>query len=86
MTDRQRQRMRSPAFNRRLVARFNLLHPVGTPVLYRPVLEQDETRLTRTREPAWMLGDHNAVVMVEGVAGCVSLWHVEVAPAEEARP
>jgi len=80
MTEHRIKRMRSPTANRRLVERWNERHGIGTAVLYRPVLGHDETRPTRTRGAAYMLGDQNAVVMIDGVAGCVSLWHVEVAP------
>jgi hypothetical protein len=86
MTEHRTKRMRSPTANRRLVERWNERHPAGTAVLYRPVLGREETRPTRTRGAAYMLGDQNAVVMIDGVAGCVSLWHVEVAPSDSLPP
>lgn len=77
MTDRWRQN--SPAANRRLVERWNARHPVGTVVLYWPVIDRPEMVFSRTRELARMLGD-NAVVPIEARAGVVSLWHVKPTP------
>lgn len=52
---------------------WNHEHPVGTPVLYHPIIGRKEGRETRTRGEAYVLGDHTAVVFVEGVSGCVAL-------------
>lgn len=64
------------------VARWNRLHPIGTPVLAypgaRPERDKNGTRLTtRTRSAASVLGDHTAVVWVEGHSACIALTHVD---------
>ena len=58
--------------------RWNAAYPVGTPVLAWPVLRTDEPLHTRTRTPAWRLGDGASVVSVDGYAGGIALTHVEV--------
>ena len=60
---------------------LNERHPVGTPVRYWPVLPEGPDyppRDTRTRTPAWQLGDGRPVVSVEGQAGGVALSHIEL--------
>lgn len=63
---------------------FNHLFPVGTPVAYWPVLPPPEGdpyeawRSSRTRSKAWDLADGRPVVAIEGVAGGVSLLHLEL--------
>lgn len=52
---------------------FNVKCPVGTPVLYYPVIGQPENILTRTRTEAWALPHDEPVVMIEGRSGAVAL-------------
>jgi hypothetical protein len=59
---------------------FNAKFPVGTAVRYWPVLPAVPSippRETKTRSAAWTLGDGHPVVMIEGLAGCVSILHLE---------
>ncbi|WP_201305759.1 hypothetical protein [Streptomyces sp. GF20] len=65
---------------------WNAAHPVGTPVTafpgVRPEDDPDCERLvTRTRTAAWVLSGHTPVVMVEDHGACISLTHVDPAPA-----
>lgn len=57
-------------------------HPTGTPVLAWPGARDADLETfirTRTRSAAWVLvGDHTAVVMVDGIAGAIALSHIEV--------
>lgn len=56
---------------------FNRRFPVGTRVRYwrrRPQLPLD----TVTRTAAYVLGDHTAVVFIDGVSGCIALDHLDV--------
>ena len=55
---------------------FNAAHPIGTPVLAFPGTREGRGILTRTRTPAWTIGEH-AVVSVEGYAGGIALTHIE---------
>jgi hypothetical protein len=57
--------------------RWNARHPVGTPVIYHPVIGEKAGRSTKTTMPASILSGHSAVLFVEGVAGCVALEAVE---------
>jgi len=62
---------------------FNKTYPVGTAVFYWSVLParpEFPPRETTTRSEAWTLGDGHPVVQIEGLAGCVSLLHVEESP------
>ena len=68
-------RIRSSALHRDLVKRWNRYHPVGTPVIYWPVLGRPDQIRSRTRSPAQVLSGHTAVVWLEGHAACVSLLH-----------
>jgi len=64
-------------------AEFNAKFPVGTAVFYWSVLParpEFPPRETTTRSEAWTLGDGHPVVQIEGLAGCVSLLHVEESP------
>jgi hypothetical protein len=64
---------------------WNTAHPVGTKVVYYPVVKLGkpvvgdgcEGQDTETRSEAWMLGD-SAVVMVQDRAGCVAVSHLAV--------
>lgn len=61
--------------NLRLIAQFNEVCPVGTPVLYWPGERSGEGRKSVTRSEAWLLGGHTPVVMVEGHGG-IAISHV----------
>ncbi|MET7336017.1 hypothetical protein [Nonomuraea sp. NPDC005650] len=61
-------------------AHWNTTLPVGTPVRYWPIMGEPESMATRTRSKAWVLGGHTPVVMVDDVAGGVSLAHVRPEP------
>lgn len=61
---------------------FNAAHPIGTTVIAFPGTRDGRGMLTRTRTPAWTIGEH-AVVSVEGYAGGIALTHITV--AEETR-
>ncbi len=56
---------------------FNEKHPIGTPVVYRPVFGQHSVAEAETRSLAWVLPSGVAVVQITGKAGCVSLQHVK---------
>lgn len=73
-----RQRPKGPT-----AAEWNAQHPVGTRVLYRshPKAEPVDTV---TRSVAWTLDGGQAVVQVEGRAGGVALWSLEVVPPDPA--
>jgi hypothetical protein len=61
-------------------ARFNADHQVGTKVKYRSLLDT-ETKYdleTVTRSEAWALPGGEAVVMIVGKSGGVSLDHIQV--------
>ena len=57
---------------------FNRVHEVGTLVRYwNGAKEGEPSGIEKTRTEARVLGDHTVVVWLEGVAGCVSLSHIE---------
>jgi len=62
------------------VAKWNAEHPPGTSVrryrLMDPLREPMEE--TVTDGPAWIIGDHSAVVRLKGKAGCYHLDCLEV--------
>ncbi|MGW9245818.1 hypothetical protein [Streptomyces badius] len=63
---------------------FNARYPVGTPVMAYPLTRPGVNEHffkeldTVTRTPAWILGDGEPVVSVEGYAGGICLSHVDV--------
>ena len=57
----------------REVAEWNRRHGVGALVKYHRIIGEGEGVATKTRSEAWVLSGHTAVVMVEGVSGCVAL-------------
>ncbi|MBT8454170.1 MAG: hypothetical protein KJO40_19560 [Deltaproteobacteria bacterium] len=57
---------------------WNATVDVGTPIRYWPGRREGPGKLSRTRSPAWELGDGSPVVSVEGHAGGIALTHVEV--------
>ncbi len=58
-------------------AKWNADHDIGAPVRYWPGRRQGEGRIAKTRSMAQVIGDHTAVVWVEGHSSCVALSHVE---------
>jgi hypothetical protein len=56
---------------------FNEVNPIGTPVRYLST-ENPPGQLTITRSMAWALPSGQAVVMIKGQGGGVSLDHIEV--------
>lgn len=62
---------------------FNLLYPVGSKFRYYPIKGRDEYREVETRSTAWKLGCSEVVVAVTGIAGGVSIRHLEVMEAAE---
>ncbi|MEX3960116.1 hypothetical protein [Trinickia sp. EG282A] len=57
----------------RVVADWNRRHGVGALVKYHRIIGEGEGVATKTRSEAWVSSGHTAVVMVEGVSGCVVL-------------
>jgi hypothetical protein len=60
---------------------WNAAYPVGTAVRYWPIwppLDGFPPEDTTTRSAAWTLKDWSVVVLVVGIAGGVSLSHIEV--------
>jgi len=56
---------------------FNEKCPVGARVRYWTGLREGEGVESTTRSEAQALGNHTAVVWVEGHSSCISLSHVE---------
>lgn len=77
MNDTIEVRPRRTGKNTQAVERFNALCPVGTPVLYWPGVREGKGRESVTRSPAWLMGGHSPVVMVDGYPGGIALAHVE---------
>ncbi|HGO6128480.1 TPA: hypothetical protein ACK3RK_007065 [Burkholderia cepacia] len=67
----------------RAVTDWNRQHGVGAFVKYHRIIGEGEGVATKTRSEAWVLSGHTAVVMVEGVSGCVALD--AITPLGEAR-
>lgn len=57
---------------------FNRRFPVGTPVIYRPIIGGQEQHRTRTRSLAWTLGHGATVVAVDGFIGGMAIEAIEV--------
>lgn len=55
--------------------RFNARVQVGDAVDYSEVIGLDQPKRYLTRSPASVLGDHTAVVWLEGKTGCVCISH-----------
>lgn len=55
------------------VAEWNRRHAVGAFVRYHRIIGEGDGEATRSRSEAWVLSGHTAVVLVEGVSGCVCL-------------
>lgn len=58
--------------------KWNQHFPVGTPVAYHPILDEEKSVLTKTRSEAWTLGCGNSVVKIEGRTGGVLLESLSV--------
>jgi hypothetical protein len=65
---------------------WNIVHPVGSPVLAWPGTRDVEPLRTRTRSGAWTLPSGEAVVMVDGHAGGIALTHVDHDPTRREPP
>ena len=52
--------------------------PIGTKVLYRPVLGKSEVRTAEIRSAPWVLGHGAVVVAITGQAGGVSVDHLTI--------
>lgn len=74
---------------------FNNAYPVGTQVVYYPILPSLNNRdrglamasklrsvVCVTRSAAWMLASGHPVVRIEGKACCVALSHIQVTNKE----
>jgi hypothetical protein len=59
--------------------RWNAGHPIGTEVIYHPVIGEAKGTKTKTRTIAYVMSGHTAVLFVEGHAGCVALDAIEEA-------
>lgn len=51
-------------------------HPIGTVMLYRPLLSRQDVESVEVRSLAWQIG-HEIVVKVTGRTGVVSVRHLE---------
>jgi hypothetical protein len=60
------------------------MHGVGTPVAVR--LDTGKVRITKTRSPAWTVGGHTDVVLLEGITGCYLLDRVSPLGPDADRP
>ena len=74
-----------PAAATAAVLKWNEAHPIGTPVLYYPVLKEDGSVPndfppveTITRSQAWIMPGQIAVVAVADKRGAVGLRNVKV--------
>jgi len=71
--------MKTSKKQQKLVDDWNAKHPIGTPVTrYKLMNPLEDGKDTFTRSGAWVLCGHTAVLMVEGVSGCVCLESVRV--------
>jgi len=63
---------------------FNKRHLVGAIMRYTPLLDEPDVFIVGpTESSAWTLGCGEAVVKIEGRAGCVSIEHLTACDAEE---
>ncbi|HEY9370490.1 hypothetical protein [Streptomyces sp.] len=61
---------------------FNDAHFIGTWVRYWTGTRDDRAKSSRTATPAWLLGEHTAVVRVADESSCIALTHVDVIPGQ----
>ena len=74
-----------------LAEKFNRDHKVGTPVKYwigarrrdREGRDLDGGSVSKTASEAFVVGGHSAVVMIDGVSGCVAISHVKAITKSE---
>ena len=75
----ERRGMKKP--NQMMTAdEFNELYPEGTSFRYYPVRGDVEYLDTKTRSPAWNLGDGTPVVLIKGKTGGVCIEHLKALP------
>lgn len=55
---------------------FNAANPIGTAVVYTD--DFGEEIHTKTRSEAWVIGEHTAVVLLEGMTGGYDLERVKL--------
>ena len=68
--------MKKPSLRslRSQVEEWNTHYPIGTEVVFHPVIGRElNTRIRKTRTEAQILGDHTAIVFLDGESGCVAL-------------
>ncbi|MBZ5761541.1 hypothetical protein LAV84_18505 [Rhizobium sp. VS19-DR104.2] len=65
------------------VDEFNARYPVGVSVSVK--LDNGETKETKTRDKAGVLGGHSAVIWLDGITGCYLLDRVTVRPTPALR-
>ncbi len=61
---------------------WNAKHPVGTPVLVRPIISDPPAYKSRTRSEAWLLGHGDATVLIEGKSGGYFVGALDVVTEE----
>jgi len=61
-----------------VVASWNSLYPIGTPVRYWRGIRAGEGRTGVTRSAAMLLGGHTPVVWIDTTSGAIALTHTEV--------
>jgi hypothetical protein len=69
----EREMSKQTAKLEKMVADFNKRHSVGSVVQYHRIIGEGVGDPTKTRSEAWILSGHSAVVMVEGVSGCMPI-------------
>lgn len=57
----------------RTVDAWNAKHPIGTAIMFHPVIGAAPYRTRTTRTAAQVLSEHTAVVWLDGESGCVAL-------------
>jgi hypothetical protein len=62
-----------------IIASWNSLYPIGTPVRYWRDIRAGEGRSGVTRSAATLLGGHTPVVWIDNIPGAIDLTDVEVA-------
>lgn len=63
-------------------ADFTAEFPIGTPVIFRPIIDDPHVEHATIRSEAWALGHGAVVVMITGRAGGVLVSHLQ----KEAKP
>ncbi len=69
------RRQKGAAQQERMVKEWNKLHGIGCKV--EVTRDLGETQQTTTRSEAQMLGDHTAVIWLDGISGCYALERVK---------